>query len=136
MIVEGPYGRFHKDEYADEIWIAGGIGITPFLGLAQDVSDNTDAKIDLYYSVSNKDEFIHLDELQELAYKNKNFRFFPWITSENGYLTLNHVAKHSKLLDKSFYLCGPTGMKEAFKQALHKKNIPVIRIHDERFAFK
>ena len=45
--VEGPYGRFHFRNYKDhnQIWIAAGIGITPFLGMAQDLDGKT--RVDL-----------------------------------------------------------------------------------------
>ena len=36
--VEGPFGRFtyHRHRNRDQIWIAGGIGITPFMSMVQD----------------------------------------------------------------------------------------------------
>ena len=86
VIVEGPYGRFHQSpradrrhphinhghidfihNYDDEIWVAGGIGITPFLGLAEDFRSSKARRVDLYYSVKNKSEFVNLEELQDIA---------------------------------------------------------------------
>jgi predicted ferric reductase len=136
MIVEGPYGRFHGTAYREEIWIAGGIGITPFLGLAEDLRKNRDGHIDLYYSVKNKEEFVHLEELQDIAKSNKNFRVFPWVSDEKGYLSLNEISKTSSIKNKEFYLCGPESLKITIKKALFQKNISTGSIHDERFAFK
>ena len=41
VAVEGPYGRFNYKNYSrDQVWIAGGIGITPFLGMVRDLYDD------------------------------------------------------------------------------------------------
>jgi len=100
VIVEGPYGRFHqkkdskdntKNLYSDEIWIAGGVGVTPFLGLAEDFKDSKSGHVDLYYTVKSKEEFVHLKELQDIAKYNAAFRVFPWASNEQGYLTLDEI---------------------------------------------
>jgi predicted ferric reductase len=156
VIVEGPYGRFHnenhkknntddnndssnsgsKNDFSDEIWVAGGIGITPFLGLAEDFRHSKTGRVDLYYSVKNKNEFVHLEELHDIARFNKSFRVFPWISDESGYLNIDAIAKNGNLKHHRYYLCGPVSLKSAIRDALIKKGIPNKYIHDERFAFK
>ncbi len=142
-IVEGPYGGFHNKDFADEVWVAGGIGITPFLGLARDFqrgahkkSDMKAQHVDLYYSVKSKDEFVCLEELQDIAKSNKSFRVYPWISSEKGYLDIAGIEKNSRLKGKEYYLCGPASLKDSIKKGLIQKNIPKNSIYDERFAFK
>ncbi len=134
--VEGPYGRFHQKGFGNEVWVAGGIGITPFLGLAQDLKNHSSGNIDLYYSVRSKDEFVCLDDLHELAHSNKKFRLFTWISNEQGYLSVEDIEKHTPLKGNKFYLCGPDSLKIAIRKSLIKNNIPADDIHDERFAFK
>jgi len=154
VIVEGPYGRFHNNtntdandsthtsaQYDDEVWVAGGIGITPFLGLAEDFRHNKTGRVDLYYSVKNRDEFVHLEELQDIAKLNKNFRVFPWVSNDQGYLNLEEIAKnshiqHAHLKNHEWYLCGPASLKTTIRDALLEKNVKASKIHDERFAFK
>lgn len=135
-IVEGPYGRFHTKGFAGEIWVAGGIGITPFLGLAEDFRIKKTGYIDLYYTVKNHDEFIELDKLQSIAAENKNFKVYPWVSSTDGHLTVREIEKRSLLTNKEFYLCGPDNLKASIKKDLSDKQISSQRIHDERFAFR
>ncbi len=37
--IEGPFGRFLSQNFKDQIWIAGGIGITPFLSMARTLKE-------------------------------------------------------------------------------------------------
>ncbi|MGV8168439.1 MAG: ferredoxin reductase family protein [Candidatus Nanoarchaeia archaeon] len=137
VIVEGPYGRFHQEEYADEVWVAGGIGITPFLGIAEELRETKGrGKIDLFYTVKNREEFVHLEELEVAAKNNKNFRVFPWVSEENRYLNVEQMAKKTSLKGKEFFLCGPVSLKAAITNDLRKKGVSKSKIHDERFAFK
>jgi len=77
--IEGPYGRFNYDrrDGIDQVWIAGGVGITPFLGMAEDLKDRKiNMKIDLYYSVKDDKDFISLNNLKEVANSNKTSGLF------------------------------------------------------------
>jgi predicted ferric reductase len=137
VILEGPYGRFHQRGYADEVWVAGGIGITPFLGLAADLHHSKTGQAILYYSVKSKDEFVRLEELQAVAKTEKRFTVVPWTSVERGFLTVQELVKNAgPLRRKQFYLCGPPGLKAAIKGGLRANGVPASHIHDERFAFK
>ncbi|MDP1644049.1 MAG: FAD-binding oxidoreductase [Thiobacillus sp.] len=56
--VEGPYGRFaFGGRKPRQIWVAGGIGITPFVARMQALASKPDGKsIDLFYSTRAPDE--------------------------------------------------------------------------------
>ncbi|MGV8163105.1 MAG: ferredoxin reductase family protein [Candidatus Nanoarchaeia archaeon] len=137
VTVEGPYGTFHKNPFSDEIWIGGGIGITPFLGLAEDFkNDKRNHKIDLFYTVKSKGEFLHVEEFENVTKVNKNFRFFLWISDEKGHLTVDQIMKKTSIKNKEFFLCGPVSLKTSIKLSLHQKGISDSKINDERFAFK
>lgn len=136
VTIEGPYGRFHGNTFNDEIWVAGGIGITPFLGLANAFKKTKNKKVDLYYSVKEEEDFIGLQGLKEIEKSNKNFRLFLWSSQKDGRLTINDIAKTSILSNKEYYFCGPEGLKESLKESLRKKGISSKKIHDEMFTFK
>src|SRR5690606_10961059 len=65
----GPYGAFFPRHTSDkELWIAGGIGITPFLGRARHLA-NTGVRVDieLIYCVQDEARALFADELERLA---------------------------------------------------------------------
>ncbi|PIO06838.1 hypothetical protein COT47_02525 [Candidatus Woesearchaeota archaeon CG08_land_8_20_14_0_20_43_7] len=138
--VEGPYGRFNHDRgKTDQVWLAGGIGITPFIGMAQDlVSIDMENHIDLYYSVKDNKGFIGLGEFKEVERATGGrFRVFPWVTNHDGRLTIKDIdEKSGPLKRREFCMCGPEGFKNAMKESLTKAGVRKSRIHEEEFTFK
>lgn len=56
-IVEGPYGSFSHDvPQPRQIWLAGGIGVTPFLSMARSLGDADGPSVDFYYCVEHRGE--------------------------------------------------------------------------------
>jgi predicted ferric reductase len=138
-VVEGPYGRFHYNKpKVDQVWIAAGIGITPFIGLAEDFGvGKPDYKVSLYYTVKNADEFINLEEFKMIEEKNKDFRLFTRISSTQGRLGLSDIKSGSgKLAEKEFFLCGPEEFKEAMTSGLISEGVSKNSIFSEEFNFK
>ncbi len=137
--IEGPYGRFNcdlKKKNEEQVWIAGGIGITPFIGMFEDL-ENCPVKVDLYHSVKHESDFINNKELSEENNKSKNFRFIPWNSHERGYLTAEHISKISgNLKGKSFYICGPEAFKNSIIRGLIKAGVNSDNIHEEAFGFR
>lgn len=140
VALEGPYGRFNltSRNEADQVWIAGGIGITPFLGMAEDLRAITrDHAVDLYYSVKREDEYVGLGQLRSLERESKGFRVFPWMTSERGYISVDDIASSSgDLSGKEFFLCGPPGFKTAIKTGLIAAGVKASSIYEEEFSFR
>lgn len=136
--VDGPYGRFYPHEESNEIWIAGGVGITPFLGLAADYAQKKrTAKVDLYYSVKTQEEFISFQNFNALEKWSRGaFSFYPWVSDQQGKLTINDILKKSSLKDVSVFLCGPQPLKEYFIVEFIKCSVPKDKIYLEDFSFK
>ncbi len=139
VLIEGPYGRFGFDcsPRKDQIWLAGGIGITPFLGMAEDIGERCPSnKIDLYYTGRGK-EFIGGDILSKIHSKSKALRVFLWDSGEKGHLNLDAIKKNSeKLEEKEFFLCGPERFKQEIIKELLAFGIKKSAIHQEEFEFK
>jgi predicted ferric reductase len=140
--LEGPYGRFNykNNPNKDQVWVAGGIGITPFLGIAKDLITNSSSikhKIYLFYSCREDSDFICLSELKDIEQKVDNFKVFPWSSSRKGYFRVKNITEVIKSLkDKEFYLCGPKGLKNSIIKNLIKSGVPKGNIHTEEFDFR
>jgi predicted ferric reductase len=133
--LEGAFGRFsyQKVKNKNQIWIAGGIGITPFLNMAKSLTDTT-YTIDLYYSVRTPEEATYLDELQKIAASNTHFRIFPFFSKTQGRLTAEAIAKTSAdIIKKEFFICGPPPLMKSLKTQLLKLSVPKDTIHTEEF---
>lgn len=133
-LVEGPYGHFSSSyiKELDLIWIAGGIGITPFLSLAKDLHPN---KVHLFWCVNTSEEAVYLDELQKIADNNPNFQFTIWASDESGYLTADQLGIQN-YKNKGYLLCGPKPLKESLMKQLKQKGVQAGDIYDEEFAFR
>lgn len=136
--LEGPYGRFHFKNYAskDQIWIASGIGITPFIGMAEDLEEKK-VNVDLYYTTKDKSDMVGYDLFNQIALNNKHFRFIDWSSNEKGRITLENIKKISGTLkNKEFLICGSPQFKESIINELRKEKIKNKNIHEEAFDFR
>lgn len=134
VLIDGPYGNFSYNNFEnkDQIWIAGGIGITPFLSMSK-VLDK-DYSVHLYYSVKDKSEAVQLGELSDFTLKNKNFKFTLWSSNESGYITAEKIKElDGDLLKKEMFLCGPPVFMENIKNQLLSLGVEINKIHYENF---
>lgn len=132
--VEGPYGHFTSKyiREKDQLWIAGGIGITPFLSLAK---SEIPAKIRLIWCVSSMERSEGLEELERIQDLNLNFSFEIWESSKKGHLSIEKLG----LVDidkKGFLICGPEKLKDALIKELKRMGVKSKSIHEEEFAFR
>ncbi len=133
-LVEGPYGHFTSNKMVKkhQIWIAGGIGITPFLSLSKGMLPDP---VTLYWCVNDVDDAYHLDELKQQMIDNPNFEFILWPAKQKGYLSLEQL----KLKDPKAYgylICGPKTLKSKLTEDLVHAGVSPSVIYDEEFAFR
>jgi predicted ferric reductase len=133
--VEGPFGNF---SYAmggkRQLWIAGGIGITPFLSLAASLAPGY--TIDLYYSVKTAGEEVGIEALHELAKNYPGLNIHPWITADKGYVSVEALKKDGLNLAylDDVLICGPSLMMKALEKDFSANGIKPGHIHTEKFA--
>ena len=133
--IEGSFGRFSHllTDNKKQIWIAGGIGITPFLSMVKSLISNS-YQADLYWCVHQPQEAIYLEDLLVLAGQNNNLKIIPFFTAVSGRLTAAIINRQSNGLDnKEIFLCGPLGMMQSLKKQLKFLNKRII-IHSEEFS--
>lgn len=118
VAVDGPYGHFDfGNGNAQQLWIAGGMGITPFLAY---LHTQPDKKIDLYYSFHGQDNVIYKDFLEDYAQANAHFTVTFIDTTQRNRLSVDELSFSPQT---SIYICGPEKMIKHFKSAAPKKNI-------------
>ena len=132
--VEGPFGHFSSRymKEREQIWIAGGIGITPFLSLAKDIHVN---KVKLLWCVNTEEEAIYAKELQATAKDNASLEVIIWASKEHGHLTADKLGL-TEFTNKAFLICGPQILKESLRKQLKAKGVKSKQMYDEEFAFR
>lgn len=145
---EGPSGTFVLDEKesGNNIFIAGGIGVTPFRSMIKYAMDKKlDTKIALVYSNSTPEEIAFLEEFKEWAQKWSNFKLYAtvshpeeskkkWsgLTGRIDEKLLKEAA--TALGEPTYWLCGPPGMVNAMEETLEKMEIDTDRLRVEKFT--
>ncbi|MBI3671811.1 ferric reductase-like transmembrane domain-containing protein [Candidatus Azambacteria bacterium] len=132
--IEGPFGGFSYGKYGhkEQIWIAGGIGITPFLSMLSSIGEKSEYKVDLYYCVKNKGEAVYIPTFEK--WKNPNVRIIPFYSDESGFINAGIIEKESSgVLNKDILLCGPPGMMNALKDQFLDRGVKIKNIHYEEF---
>lgn len=143
--IEGPYGTFTPEKNKDLLFVAGGVGITPFISIIKDQTKrNTRAKMTLIYSSKTEKEIIRKKELDELQIKNKNLKVIHYLSRENKEeyetrLEKENLLKHLKHLNKKknqektqLMMCGPEELKQKIRKIFKQENIK-IKMKEESF---
>jgi predicted ferric reductase/mono/diheme cytochrome c family protein len=137
-VVEGPYGSFSHQNVprARQLWIAGGIGVTPFLSMARGLGDHDSLDVDFYYCVERAEEAHFLDELQAIAERSRGFRIVVIPRDRDGFLSVERLAaEHDDLEQADVMICGPPAMIESLRAQLAAAGVPQAQIHAEEFGF-
>lgn len=136
MMVDGPYGKFSYQEMSNknQIWLAGGVGITPFLSMARSLTN--DYKVDLFYCTATKDEAVLYEELARISLANPNFRLISWCSGNQGFINGEKISDLSSgFEDKDILLCGPGGFMRNLRKQLTVFRVKNKNIHSEEFKF-
>ena len=137
--VEGAYGLFdYKTGGPKQIWIAGGIGLTPFLAFIRDMDGSLSHDVDFYYTVRHREEALFLDEIENAAKKTPRLKAYVRFSATDGSLTVEEILKNagSDVRSHEIYMCGPLPMVQAFKNKFKELNVPASQIHFEEFNFR
>lgn len=131
--IEGPYGNFYKISDKDEIFIAGGIGITPFLSILRSRKDTT-KKTTLFYCSKNKNEVVFLDELKSM--ENENLKIIEVFSENRGRLSIDDIKSINYYNNSNIFMCGSLSLVNNIKNQLLKDGFKKENIYNEEFNFK
>lgn len=145
--LEGPFGSLtlHHDRARGALFIAGGIGITPFMSiLRQAAKDQLPQRLLLLYSNRRPEDAAFLAELQELEQRNKNFRLVATMTEMNhstrkwdgatGFVNADMVKRCAgELAAPVCYVVGPPAMVVAMQDVLSRAGVAEDNVRTEEF---
>lgn len=135
--VEGPYGRFdltRLNRRARQIWVAGGIGVTPFLAWLESLQDHpeTAPTADLHYCTRDQSTDAFVPRLQALCEALPGIRLHIHGARQGGTLTAQLLgeAKNAEI-----WFCGPSGLADALRNGLRAMG-GRPRFHQEAFEMR
>ena len=145
--LEGPFGdmTLHEDRARPAAFIAGGIGITPFMSmLRQSAHDRLAHRLFLLYSNRRPEDAAFLAELQSLERQNKNFRLLATMTDmdksarawhgEQGMVNEERVKRFvGDAAAPIYYLAGPPVMVDAMTGVLSRVGVKDENVRSEEF---
>ena len=136
----------HKNSAKPAVFLAGGIGITPFSSIVRQADhDRAPHKLYLFYSNLRPEDAAFLESLGALEKTNPNFRLIATMTEmprskkmwngETGWIDKEMLSRHlSKLHGPIFYIAGPPAMVTGMRKMLVASTIDEDDIRSEEFA--
>lgn len=144
----GPWDdlNFEETDTSPHVFIAGGIGVTPFHSIVKYVTDkNLKTPMILFVSWKNRDEVIFDDFFRSINNQVENFSYVPTLTDDEGLVPLRWTSEVGRIdrimLEKyvyditgsKYYFAGPQAMVKALKQTVKDLGVPDNRLISEDF---
>ncbi|EJL86895.1 ferric reductase-like transmembrane domain-containing protein [Pantoea sp. GM01] len=138
--MEGPYGNFtFKATSHQQLWVAGGIGITPFMAKLKDAARRGEklSGVELWYFTRVESGISYPDYLPALCQQTEVVLHY---FTANAIQTLEQRVStikddlHSAALD--IWFCGPEGLKKSLIQAVNQHEINLKDFHADCFSWR
>ncbi|WP_170545401.1 ferredoxin reductase family protein [Ruegeria arenilitoris] len=135
--VAGPFGKFRYAGKGPEVWIAGGIGITPFLVWAENLKAESEP-VDLFYCIKSRTVAPHLSEIEKLAACRPNLTLHIVASGEGQRISAEMIsnAVGPGLSRAKVSFCGPRSLQEALKKGLKHYGVENRQFQNEEFEFR
>ena len=132
--IEGPYGCFDFTAGRPrQLWVAGGVGITPYLAFLPTVDPARE--VTLVWSVHDEKEAVYREELENAARDKPHVRVIVWPSADKGRLTMSNLGIE-RPEELSVYLCGPVKMRDAFAAQLEGMGVARRDMYWEEFSLR
>jgi len=145
VYVDGPYGSFSIDRHPDAagyVFLAGGIGVAPMVGMLRALAERGDKRPHILFSAHAREGSIPLGAEIQALQDRLNLKVVQLLeeppegwTGEAGWIRAELLDRHLPLDRREFeyFICGPVPMIHAAEGALRASGVPVGRVHSELF---
>lgn len=141
----GPSGNFtlHEDAQIPAVFLAGGIGITPFYSMLRFNQAHRIARpIFLFYGNQDQEDAAFLNELHALQKTLNDFQLIPTLKiappsweGERGFITKDMIKRYVPDVSKPiFYVCGAPTMVTVYQELLLEMGVASSQIKVEDFT--
>ena len=146
--IDSATGSFtlHKNSAKPAVFLAGGIGITPFFSILRQADhDRLQHKLCLFYSNRRPQDAPFLEDLRMLETSNPNFELVCTMTAieqskdewqgETGLISKEMLSRHlTNLQGPIYYVAGPPAMVAGLRKMLVAADVDEDDIRSEDFA--
>lgn len=142
--LDGPHGAFSidLDPAPGYVFLAGGVGITPFMSILKTMADRGDKRpVLMFYGSITWEDTAFRDELEDL--KNKLDLELVYVLGkppedwqgEKGFINEAVLKRHllKEGIERLYLMCGPPVMMDSVTEALIKVGVPLAYVRSERF---
>lgn len=143
LTIEGPYGRFdfrRGSPHVRQVWVAGGIGITPFIAWLEFLQDNLPQNMPetvLHYSTRDASTDPFVQQLEHLCAKLPRVQLRIHDTKQGDYLTAETLARQYPAGKRAeMWFCGPQGLLDTLRAGLKSIWKGKLKIHQEVFQMR
>lgn len=122
--IEGPLGHFTFKDDHDSVFLAGGTGIAPMVGMVRYATKNKfKSKLTVFFSSKDESSILYLNEFENLKKQNPNLTVVYTLSREEskkyhfGRISKELIEKYLKSgANLNWFMCGPLEMLKSFKE--------------------
>ncbi len=136
--IYAPYGRFKRLQSAKrEVWIGGGVGISPFVAWLKDEVNHFD-KVTLFYFYTPGRDFPAVELMREIAQQ----RGAELVPVADGPASAAFVRRFAEIAGEAgpaeveVSFCGPKGLLNNLQGQMRENGIPESNLRHEYFEFR
>lgn len=132
--VQGPFGHFLARADGPQFWLAGGVGITPFMARLR--AGPLNQAVRLLHLHRDAGDAAYADELPALAAQQPRLTLATVACGDGQPDLAPLLPPAEQLAGCDCYLCGPPGMVAAAVDILRARRVAPDRLHFESFEFR